>query len=243
MSVFRQSVMTEVAAAMTTYYGLLSDQESIRVAQQGLDYAQKLRDDNVAAAKAGNTSESGVPYDVLRSQEAVALRQQDLIEAQSAFSQDAQSLKGTISKSFSERLATVEIVLSDQLPEPHTGDVPPLAEALRQAETHRPEIERAGLDLLNAQIAIQATRNALLPSLDVYASYSLAGLDGAMRPTFASVFEKTTFLTFPTVSRLISLSATALLRPTQHGRCSNKTDTKLGCRMRRTRQFGMSTRR
>jgi outer membrane protein TolC len=45
MSVFRQSVMTEVAAAMTTYYGLLSDQKSIRVAQQGLDYAQKLLDD------------------------------------------------------------------------------------------------------------------------------------------------------------------------------------------------------
>ena len=176
MSVFRQSVMTEVAAAMTTYDGLLSDQESIRVAQQGLDYAQKLVDDNEAAAKAGHTSESGVQYDLLRSQEAVALRQQDLIEAQSAFSQDAQSLKAIISKSFSEQLATVEIVPSDQLPEPHPGDVPPLAEALRQAETHRPEIERASLDLLNAQIAIQATRNALLPSLDVYASYSLGSL-------------------------------------------------------------------
>jgi outer membrane protein TolC len=201
MSVFRQSMMTEVGAAMTTYYGLLSDQESIRVAQQGLDYAQKLLDNNETAAKAGHTSESGVQYDALRSQEAVALRQQDLIEAQSAFSQDAQSLKATISRSFNEQLATVEIVPSDQLPEPHPGDVPPVAEALRQAESHRPEIERAGLDLLNAQIAIQATRNALLPSLDVYASYSLAGLDGAMRPTFASVFENN----FPNLSYGVTL--------------------------------------
>jgi outer membrane protein TolC len=70
-------------------------------------------------------------------------------------------------------LATVEIVPSDQLPEPDPGDVPPVAEALRQAESHRPEIERASLDLLNAQIAIQATHKALLPSLDVNASYSL----------------------------------------------------------------------
>jgi len=201
MSVFRQSMMTEVGAAMTTYYGLLSDQESIRVAQQGLDYAQKLLDNNETAAKAGHTSESGVQYDALRSQEAVALRQQDLIEAHSAFSQDAQSLKATISRSFNEQLATVEIVPSDQLPEPHPGDVPPVAEALRQAESHRPEIERAGLDLLNAQIAIQATRNALLPSLDVYASYSLAGLDGAMRPTFASVFENN----FPNLSYGVTL--------------------------------------
>jgi outer membrane protein len=193
--------MTEVAAAITIYYGLLSDQESIRVAQQGLDYAEKLLDDNEAAAKIGHGSESSVPYDMLRSQEAMALCQQDLIEAQSAFSQDAQSLKATISRSFNEQLATVEIVPSEQLPQPRPDDMPPLAEALHLAETNRPEIERAGLDLLNAQIAIQATHNALLPSLDVYASYSLAGIEGALRPTFASVFENK----FPNLSYGVTL--------------------------------------
>ena len=201
MSVFRQSVMAEVAAAMTTYYGLLSDQERIRVAQQGLDYAQKLLNDNQAAANTGRASQPNAQFDVLRSQEAVALRQQDLIEAQSTFSQDAQSLKAIISKSFNEQLAIVEIVPSDRLPEPRPDDVPPLAEALRQAEAHRPEIEQAGLDLLNAQVAIQATRNALLPSLDVYASYSLSGLDGTMRPTFASVFNDN----FPNLSYGVTL--------------------------------------
>ena len=201
MSVFRQSVLAEVAAAMTTYYDLLSDQEKIRVAQQGLDYAQKLLNDDQATATTGRASQPGAQYDALRSQEAVALRQQDLIEAQSTFSQDAQSLKAIISTSFNEQLATVEIVLSDRLPEPHADDVPPLAEAVRQAETHRPEIEQAGLDLLNAQVAIQATRNALLPSLDVYASYSLSGLDGAMRPTFAGVFENN----FPNLSYGVTL--------------------------------------
>jgi hypothetical protein len=45
---------------------------------------------------------SDVQYDLLRSPEAAALRQLDLIEAQSSFSQDAQSLKAIISKSFSE---------------------------------------------------------------------------------------------------------------------------------------------
>jgi outer membrane protein TolC len=87
------------------------------------------------------------------------------------------------------------------LPEPHSGDVPPVDEALRQADAHRPEIEQAGLDLLNSQVAIQTTRNALLPSLDVYASYSLAGLDGAMRPTFANVFENN----FPNLSYGVTL--------------------------------------
>jgi outer membrane protein TolC len=37
------------------------------------------------------------------------------------------------------------------------------------------------------QVVIQAIHNSLLPSLDVYASYYLAGLDGALRPTFTNI--------------------------------------------------------
>ena len=185
MSVFRQNVITATAAVMTTYYDLLADQESIRVAQEGLEYAQKLLESNQAELKIGAVAQ----YDVLRSQEEVAVRQQDLLVAQNTFSQDAQSLKAKISKSFNEELATVEIAPSDRLPEPHPDDVPALAEALREAASHRPEIEQAELNLRNQEFTIQATRNALLPSLEVFASYSLSGLGGALRPTFANIFQ------------------------------------------------------
>jgi outer membrane protein len=83
MSVFRQNVIAEVAAVMTTYYDLLSDQESIRMAQEGLEYAQKLLENNQAEGKTGPVAQ----YDVLRSQEEVALRQQDLLAAQNTFSE------------------------------------------------------------------------------------------------------------------------------------------------------------
>ena len=128
-------------------------------------------------------------YDVLRSQEEVADQQQALLVAQNTFSQDAQSMKAKISKSFNEELAAVEIAPSDRLPEPHPDDVPPLAEALREAASHRPEIEQADLNLRNQEFTIQGTRNALLPSVQIFASYSLAGLGGALRPTFANLFE------------------------------------------------------
>jgi outer membrane protein TolC len=185
MSVFRQSVIAQVAAVMTTYYDLLADQESIRVAQEGLGFAQKLLESNQARLKIGAVAQ----YDVLRSQEEVADQQQLLLVAQNTFSQDAQSMKAKISKSFNEELATVEIAPSDRLPEPHPDDVPPLAEALREAASHRPEIEQADLNLRNQEITIQGTRNALLPSLQVFASYSLSGLGGALRPTFNNVFQ------------------------------------------------------
>jgi outer membrane protein TolC len=185
MSVFRQSTVTTVAAVMTTYYDLLADLENIRVSQEGLRYAQKLLENNQTEAKIGAVAH----YDVLRSQEEVAARQQDLLAAQNVFSQDAQSLKAKISKSFSGELAMVEIVPSDRLPEPQPDDVPPLAEALREAAGHRPEIEQAELNLLNQEATIRSTRNRLLPSLDTYVSYSFSGLGGALRPTFANIFQ------------------------------------------------------
>ena len=184
-SVFRQSVITQVAAVMSTYYDLLADQEKIRVAQEGLQNAQKLLENNQVELKIGAVAQ----YDVLRSQEEVALRQQDLLAAGNTFSQDAQSLKAKISKSFNEELATVEIAPTDRLPEPHADDVPPLAEALREAARYSPEIEQADINLRNQEYTIQARRNSLLPQLQVYASYNLAGLGGALRPTFANVFQ------------------------------------------------------
>jgi outer membrane protein TolC len=182
---------------MTTYYELLADKESIRVAQEGLQNAQKLLENNQAQLKIGAVAQ----YDVLRSQEEVALRKQDLLAAQNTFSQDAQSLKATISKSFNEELATVEIVPSDQLPEPHPDDIPPLAEALREAASHRPEIEQADLNLRNQEATIRATRNRLLPYLDAFVSYNLSGLGGTLGPTFTSIFHND----YPNISYGVSL--------------------------------------
>ncbi len=185
MSVFRENVILAVASVMTTYYDLLADQESIRTAQAGLEYSQKLLEDSKAGNKTGPVAE----YNVLRSQEEVALREHDLLEAQNTFSQDAQSLKAKITKSFNQRLADVEIAPSELLPEPRSGDVPTLAEALREATAHRPEIEQAQMSLQNQQVVLEATKNALLPALDVYGSYYLSGLGGSLRPTIDNIFK------------------------------------------------------
>jgi len=184
-SIFRQNVIVVVAAVMTTYYDLVADEECTRVAQQGLDHAQKLLEHNQAEVKIQPSTQ----YDVLRSEEEVAFKRQDLMAAQSAFSQDAQSLKAKIFKSFNDNLATIEISTSSRLPDPQPGDVPTLADALREAASHRPEIEQVELGLQNQQIAIQETHNSLLPALDVYASYYLAGLGGALRPTLTDVLQ------------------------------------------------------
>ena len=183
MSGFRQAVITQVAAVMSTYYDLLADAEKIRVAQEGLQNAQKLLENNQTELKIGAVAQ----YDVLRSQEEVALRKQDLLTAGNTFSQDAQSLKAKISKSFNEELARVDIVPTDKLPEPHPDDVPSLDKAMKEAVSHRPEIEKADFDLRNQEYNIQQTRNNLLPSLTAAASYTFQGLGGALGHTFSNI--------------------------------------------------------
>jgi len=198
MSVFRQSVIAQVAAVMTSYYDLLADQENIRVAQESLGYAQKLLESNQAQLKMGAVAQ----YDVLRTQEEVANQQQLLLTAGNTISQDAQSLKAKITKTFTGQLATVDIAPTDKLPEPHPDDVPALEEALKEAAAHRPEIEQADLNLRNQEYTIQGTRNALLPSVQVFGTYSFTGLGGALRPTFANVFDDA----YPNISYGVQVS-------------------------------------
>jgi outer membrane protein len=198
MSVFRQSASTTVAAVMTSYFDLLADQESIRVAEEGLQNARKLLESNQAQLKIGAVAQ----YDVLRSREEAALRQQDLLVAGNTFAQDAQTLKAKISRSFNGGLAMVQILPTDRLPEPHPDDIPPLDEALRQAASHRPEIEQAELNLQNQAATIRANRNRLLPELDVFVSYDFSGLGAALRPTLVNILNND----YPNLSYGVSLS-------------------------------------
>lgn len=197
-SVFRQKVVDTVTKVMSTYYDLLADREDIRVAQEGLGYAQKLLADNKEEQKIGAVAQ----LDVAQAELAVAKRQQDLLTAENAFSQDAQSMKSLISKSFNGEIATVRINPTDQLPKPHEDDIPPFPEALREAEVNRPEIVQAKVNLKDQRITIQATRNALLPSLDGFAAYSPTGLAGDLGGALSPLFRNR----FPAYSYGVSLS-------------------------------------
>lgn len=197
-SVFRQKVVETVAKVMSNYYDLLADEENIRVANEGLGYAKKLLEDNLEEQKIGAVAQ----LDVAQAELAVANRQQDLITAENAFSQDSQSMKSLISKSFNGEIAAVGIHPTDHLPQPHPNDVPALAEALSEAATNRPEIEQANVNLENQRITIQATRNALLPSLDGFAVYSPTGLGGALGDALSPLFRNR----FPAYSYGVSLS-------------------------------------
>ena len=173
-STFRQQVITTVSQVLTLYYTLLSDKEQVRVAEQAVVYADKFLSDNKRQVEIGTLA----PIEVVRAESEVATDQQNLVVAQTTYKEDQEKLKTALSKHVDSELAAVSVDVTDKLPEPQPGDIPPLDEALKLAQKNRPEIEQAQLNMRNTEITVQSVRNRLLPTLDAFATYAPTGLSG-----------------------------------------------------------------
>jgi outer membrane protein TolC len=173
-SVFRQQVITTLAQVVNLYWDLLYYRENVRVAREALSTAQTLLKDNTRQVEIGALA----AIEVTRAKSEVAARRQDLIVAETSYQQQEETLKTALAKHVEADLAKVDIEPTDNLPEPKPNDIPSLEEALTLALKNRPEIEQANLNMRNQDVTIQAVRNRLLPSLNVFASYAPTGLSG-----------------------------------------------------------------
>ena len=173
-SVFRQQVITTVAQVLNLYWDFLSDNEQVAVAQQSLAYSQKLLADNKRQVEIGTLA----PIEVVRAESEVATDQQNLIVAQTNVDEQGELIKTALAKKVDGDLVSAQVDALDKLPEPRTDDIPPLDKALEIAAQNRPEIEQADLNLRYQDIVIKANRNALLPTLDFFATYATSGLSG-----------------------------------------------------------------
>ncbi len=173
-SVFRQQVITTVTSVMNLYYDLLAFRENVRVAEHTLALGERLLADNKRQVEIGTLA----PIEVVRAESEVATDQQALIVAQTNLQLQQTLLKEALSKVMDPELATASIEPTDTLPEPKSEDIPPLDTALKQAMQNRPELEQSEINLRNQRITIQAARNALLPTFDLFGTYAPVGLSG-----------------------------------------------------------------
>jgi outer membrane protein TolC len=174
-SVFRQQVITTVAQVLNLYWDYLSFKENVRVAEQALAYSEKLLSDNRRQVEIGTLA----PIEVVRAESEVASDQQNLIVAQTSLQQQAELIKTALSRKVDAELRSAQVEAVDKLPEPRPDDIPPLDQALKLAIQNRPEVEQAELNLRYQSIVVKANRNALLPTLDVFATFAPTGLSGA----------------------------------------------------------------
>ncbi|HEV1994273.1 MAG TPA: TolC family protein, partial [Candidatus Acidoferrum sp.] len=172
---FTQQAITTVTNTITAYWELVFARENVKVQQQAVTVAEKLYNDNKKQLEIGTMA----PLDVTRAESELATNRQNLIVAQTLHLQNQQILKNAISKNpLAPNLVNVEIIPTDLPQRPEAIEAPSFEEAAKEAFAKRPELQEEALNLLNSDIDVKATRNALLPTALLSAQYSSVGLAG-----------------------------------------------------------------
>ena len=172
---FAQQVMDIVSTVKRSYWELVFSRENTNVAQQSLALAEKLYQDNQRQVEIGTLA----PLEVVRAEAEVARTRQQLIVAQTGLLQQQIVLKDLVSKNPGDPLlATVTIEPINQPEVPTTTEVIPIQDALQIALAKRPEVASQQMNMKNLALQTKATRKSLLPSVNIFASWTSRGLAG-----------------------------------------------------------------
>src|SRR5712692_1329506 len=172
---FTHQAITTVTNTITAYWELVFARENVKVQQQAVTVAQKLYNDNKKQLEIGTMA----PLDVTRAESELATDRQNLIVAETLQLQNQQILKNAISKNpLAPNFVYVEVIPTEMPSRPEAIEAPSFEEAAREAFAKRPELQEEALNLLNSDIDVKATRNALLPTATLSAQYGSVGLAG-----------------------------------------------------------------
>jgi outer membrane protein len=174
-SQFAQQVIATVSVVQTDYWELVFARENVKVEEAAVAVSHKLYEDNKKQLEIGTMA----PLDVLTAESELATDTQNLIVAQTNKLQQETVLLNAITRNpVAPSLQHVEVVPTTPIATPNITENLPLMDAVQEGWQKRPEIYQADLNLKNAEIEVKATRNSLLPTLNLVGQYSATGLAG-----------------------------------------------------------------
>jgi len=179
---FEQQLNTTLNTVIATYWNLVSAALAVGVAQQSLELSQKLLDDNKKQLEIGTMA----PLDVQQADQQVATSETNLIIAQTAVEQQEVALKNLLSRNGlgAANFADVHIIATDRITVPDVEPIQPVQDLVAKALDKRPELGQQRLQLENSKITLSATKNSLLPSINLTSTLTNAGLGGEGHPSF-----------------------------------------------------------
>jgi outer membrane protein len=177
-SQFAQQVITTVTQVATDYWELVFARENVKVEQVAVAADQQLYENNKKQLEIGTMA----PLDVITAQSQLATDQQALVQAQTTQLLDETTLLVAITKDpLAGNLKGVEIVPTTSIFNPDVQNIS-LEDAVKEAWQKRPELQQAELNLKNAGVEVKATKNLLLPQLNLFGEYQAQGLAGVYTP-------------------------------------------------------------
>lgn len=176
---FRLQVLTTVDQIENLYWNLVYAYENVRVQQEALAFAQRTLEDNRKQVQMGTLP----PIQVVSAQSTVAGDQQALILARTNLELQELLMKNALNKNLEDPvLASAEIIPTSTTAIPTQEPIEPTQDLIQQALAHRGELAESRIDLNSRQLNNKAVRNAMLPTLDLFAYYGGSGIGGNVNP-------------------------------------------------------------
>jgi len=177
---FRLQIITTVDQIENMYWDLVFAYENVRVQKEQLAFAQKTLSDNQKQVEIGTLA----PIEVVRAQSTVATNQQSLTVALTNLELQQLLMKNALSRALVDpTLADAEVIPTSTMELPAQEAVIPTQDLVNDALSHRPELSEARINLSNTDVSNKAIRNALLPTVDLFAYYGGQGLGGSQNPS------------------------------------------------------------
>jgi outer membrane protein len=176
---FRLQIITTVNQIQSMYWDLVYAYENARVQKESLAFAEKTLSDTKKQVEIGSLA----PIEVVRAQSTVAQDQQTLTVALTNLQLEQLLMKNALSRTLRDQtLAGAEVIPTSTMELPPNEPVQPTQDLVADALRHRADLVESRIQLNTTEISNKAVRNALLPSLDLYAYYGGAGVGGAQNP-------------------------------------------------------------
>ena len=182
--VFKQQLIDTVSGVIRLYQDLVALNEDVANRQETLTLAQRLYEDNKSKVDVGTLA----PVELTRAQAQVAAARQDLINAKGFVRQQELIVLSVITKRFTAdpELRALHIIPTSSLDTPTDLPTPQTADLINSANTNRPDLLSAGIQIENSKISLEGSRNELLPEVDLVGGYSVNGLAGPANSAYSS---------------------------------------------------------
>ena len=187
---FKQQVIQTVSQVQNLYWDLVGFSQNVNVVRQALELAQKLYADNKRQVEIGTLA----PISIVQAQAEVAARQQDLTLAQTLVQQQEVIILNALSRNgaASPAVAQAHIIPTTRLTIPNVEPIQPIQDLISMALQARPELAQSRIGMTNSDLALKATRNEMMPQLNLVGSLTNNALAGEVNQNFVAIGGATT---------------------------------------------------
>jgi len=176
---FRLQIITTVDQIENLYWDLVFAFENVRVQQEALAFAERTLADNKKQVQFGTLP----PIQVVSAQSTVSTDQQNLILAQTNLELQELLMKNALSRNMEDpALAGADVIPTSTMRLPEQEPVVPTQDLINDALSHRAELAESRIDLSSRELNNKAVRNAMLPTLALFAYYGGSGIGGDVNP-------------------------------------------------------------